>query len=77
MNKQSAARFRERVREIEARAAGNAHVTLWTPEQIDEHLARIGPDKNWDKFHKPRRDLAITAQRQKLNGQYYKQGELW
>jgi len=79
MNKQSAAAFRARVREIESRAGGTADVTFWTPEQIEARLAEIGPDKNWEVFHKPKKssEVAITAPRQKLNGSYYKPGESW
>lgn len=78
MGKQSADVFRERVRAIEARAAGSAEVTIWTPEQINQHLARIGPDKNWDKYYgKKDSQLAITAPRERLGGGYFKPGESW
>ncbi|GEM_PF-5637290 len=75
----TADRYRGHVAEIQRRRAGEVEPVRWTPEQIEAHLAKIGPDKNWEAFHNPKkiRETAITAQRQKLNGTYFKPGEAW
>lgn len=71
-------RFRKRVEKIQKEAAGKVPVLKWSQEEIDAHLANIGPDKNFDSYHKHKSaKTAITAPREKQNGHYFKPGEAW
>ena len=54
-------------------------ITQWTPEQIEAHLAEIGPDKGFEMHANRGKQTAVTApqQRKEQNRRYYKKGGEW
>lgn len=64
----NADRLKKKMAQLERKEAGNADRVIWTPEQIEAHLAAIGPDKNFELFYE---------QKKRRNGKYYTTEEAW
>ncbi|MNC61669.1 hypothetical protein D3C75_1116290 [compost metagenome] len=52
-------------------------VSHWTPEQIEEHCRKIGPDKRLDKPHKSFGTMAPQKRNLRGGRGYQKNGGKW